>query len=262
MRRSWICPGDKILVSVDMDSAQLRLLANYMDDEDFTKAVLEGEEFDVDGKYVGSDAHTFNGRFFGLISDEDWERAKLTQDKELIKKISNARKKSKNGIYALLFGAGDQKFANTLGYKTAKEGKSVKENYFRRLPKVKALFDRLVSQWKANKWGRGGYIQVAGGAWVWCPSEHKLLNYLLMGSEAQLQNEAICWVNMRIMKIALSGKQLAGIHDELTFEFDESEEQEARNVLSRMYGEASRRFGLSVPVTGTAQIGKNWLNIH
>lgn len=102
MRKSWICPEDSILISVDMDSAQLRLLANYMDDSDFTEAVLEGEEFDADHNYVGTDAHTFNSRFFGLIEDSDWREAIETQDAALIKKLGSARKKGKNAIYALL----------------------------------------------------------------------------------------------------------------------------------------------------------------
>lgn len=102
MRRAWVCEDDDILVSVDMDSAQLRLLANYMGDPEFTKAVMEGTEEDADGNYVGTDAHTFNARFFGLISDEDWKRAIDTQDEELIAYLSKRRKKAKNGIYALL----------------------------------------------------------------------------------------------------------------------------------------------------------------
>lgn len=262
MRRSWTCPDDKILVSVDMDSAQLRLLANYMGDEDFTSAVLDGEEFDDQHNYVGTDAHTFNSRFFGLIDDDDWQKAIDTQDGELIRKVSNARKKGKNGIYALLFGAGDAKFANTVGYKTAEQGKKVKENYYKRLPKVKQLIDRLKDQWQENAFRKGGYIQVAGDTWVWCPSEHKLLNYLLMGSEGALQNEAICWVNMQIMKRKLSGHQLAAIHDEITFEFDLTEEQEGIKIMSEMYGKASERMGLDIAVTGTAQSGRNWADIH
>src|SRR5690606_30386619 len=99
---------------------------------------------------------------------------------------------------------GDEKFAITVGYRKASEGKKVKENYYKRLPKVKKLIDNLKKQWKSHPYKRGGYIQVAGDTWVWCPSEHKLLNYLLMGSEAALQNEAICWVNMQIEKEGLS----------------------------------------------------------
>lgn len=262
MRGAWICAPEDVLVSVDMDSAQLRLLANYMGDPEFTKAVMEGTEEDADGNYVGTDAHTFNARFFGLIEDEDWRRAIDTQDKELIEYLSGRRKKAKNGIYALLFGAGDEKFANTLGYKTAAQGKQVKETYFTRLPKIEQLFKKLKRQWEDNPWRKGGFIEVAGGTWVWCPSEHKLLNYLLMGSEAALQNEAMCWANAQMMKRNLNGHQLAAIHDELTFEFPLTEEREGRKLLTEMYGEASRRMGLEVLVTGTAMTGRNWAEIH
>jgi len=159
-------------------------------------------------------------------------------------------------------GAGDEKFAITVGYRKASEGKKVKENYYKRLPKVKKLIDNLKKQWKSHPYKRGGYIQVAGDTWVWCPSEHKLLNYLLMGSEAALQNEAICWVNMQIEKEGLSGKQLGSFHDELTHEFDLTEKEKGIKLMTQMYGEASRRFKLEVPVTGTAQSGRNWAEIH
>ncbi len=262
MRRCWIAEEGHVLVSVDMDSAQLRLLANYMGDEDFTRAVVDGEEFDTEHNYVGTDAHTFNSRMFGLISDEDWELAVKTQDKELVGKLSKARKVGKSGIYAMLFGAGDEKFANTVGYSKASQGKAVKENYYQRLPKIRALLDRLKSQMEENSYGSGGYIQVAGDTWVWCGSEHKLLNYLLMGSEAVLQNQATCWVNNQMQKRRLSGKMLANIHDEQTFEFKTEERDKGIELLSEMYGAASKALGLEVLVTGAAQSGQSWLDIH
>jgi len=91
-----------VLVSVDMDSAQLRLLANFMGDEEFTKAVLEGSEEDDQGNYLGTDIHTFNAISFGLLTQNDVDRARETQDETLISYLTYWRKKSKNGIYALL----------------------------------------------------------------------------------------------------------------------------------------------------------------
>lgn len=279
MRQAWVSSKGHKLVSVDMDSAQLRLLANYMEDPEFTKAVVEGieevrypeneppdnyYEFS-EGEYkvyVGTDAHTFNARFFGLIDDAEWEKAKKTQSKYLVDKLSKARKKAKNGIYALLFGSGDERFAITVGYKSAHEGKAVKDRYFTRLPKLKRLIDKLVKQMRENPWKGGGYIQVAGGCWVWCHSEHKILNYLLMGSEAQLQNEAICWVNMQNSRRGLHGKQLAAIHDELNWEFPVEEIEDGKKLLTECYSVASRNFKLNVPVTGTAQAGGSWNDVH
>lgn len=180
-------------------------------------------------------------------------------------KRAAVHKRTGEGVAALVeqcVGAGDAKFANTLGYRSAADGASVKQTYFTRLPKVKALINSLEAQWRKNSWKGGGYIEVAGGTMVWCPSQHKLLNYLLMGSEAVVQNEAICWVNMQIRKRKMTGHQLTCIHDEATFEFKREEEQSGKELLSQMYGVASDRLGLDVKITGTAQSGKNWLDVH
>ncbi len=262
MRRSWICPEDKVLVSVDMDSAQIRILANYMGDDEYTQAVTEGQEFDENHRYVATDAHTLHSIAFGTLPQEMVDEARRTQDEELIKKCSAIRKKGKNGYYCLIFGGGDAKLATTLGLKTAKEGAKIKESMFKRLPKLGELQKRLKAQCQENEFRGGGYIQVAGGTWVWCPSDHKLLNYLLMGSEAVIQNEAICWANMQIRKRELSGKQLAAVHDEITFEFDLAQEDIGLQLLTEMYGQASKKLGMDVIVTGTAQSGRNWADIH
>lgn len=263
MREVWTAPEGNILVSVDMDGAQMRLLANYMNDPVYTEAVLNGDEEDEDGNYIGTDAHTMNARAFGLLTDELWEEARATQDPDKVKLCSDIRKICKNGFYALLFGAGDEKMANTLKIKGGKAaGAAAKEKFKAKLHKAGELQEYLVKQWKENSFRRGGYIEVAGNTWVWCPSEHKLLNYLLMGSEAVIQNEAICWVNPEMEKRGLSGEQKAAIHDELTFEFPLTEEKEGIILLSEMYTVASQKCGLDVIVSGTAKSGVSWLDVH
>jgi len=213
MREVWRASEGKVLISVDMDSAQIRLLANFMGDSEYTKAVLEGMEFDENHKYFGTDPHTLNCIAFGTLDEDLQRKAVETQDSDLIDQCSKIRKVSKNGFFALLFGAGDVKLANTLKLKGgAKAGKQAKESFRSKLSKAGELQDRLLSQWKRNTFRRGGFIEVAGGTWVWCPSEHKLLNYLLMGSEAVLQNQAICWVNAEMERRGLHGVQKLAIH--------------------------------------------------
>jgi hypothetical protein len=263
MREVWQAPEDHVLVSVDMDSAQMRLLANYMGDDEYTKAVMEGEEFDSDHRYVGTDAHTLNAKAFGTLPDELWEEARLTQDPDLIAQCSSIRKTGKNGFYALLFGAGDVKLANTLKVKGgANAGAKIKNSFRKKLKKAGDLQDRLLKQWKSNSFRRGGYIEVCGNTWVWCPSEHKLLNYLLMGSEAVLQNQAIVWANAEARRRGLKGSQILAVHDEITFEFPSNEKEEGVALLTEMYSKASKTCGLDVIVSGTAQAGKTWLDIH
>lgn len=262
MRRAWVADEGKILVSVDMDSAQLRLLANFMGDPIYTNAVLTGMEFDQDHNYVGTDPHTMNGIAFGVIDPDMVQEARETQNKDLIKFLGDTRKYCKNGIYAYLFGAGDEKLATTLKLKTAADGKRIKESFTSKLPAMGELQERLLRQYNENKYGRGGFIEVAGNTWTYCTSEHKLLNYLLMSSEAVLQNDAVCWLNGRIHRMGLQGRQILSVHDELTAEFPLDEKQIAMKIMTDMYGDCSKRIGLEVLVTGQAQSGYSWLDIH
>jgi DNA polymerase I-like protein with 3'-5' exonuclease and polymerase domains len=280
MRKPWVAEKGHYLVSTDMDSAQLRLLANYMEDDEFTLAVTEGEEFKMyppnekpekycevmdDGwykVYVGTDAHTFNMRYFTLATDDEWMKAIGTQDIDLIHSLSNRRKKSKNGIYCLLFGGGNDKFARTLGYADSRKGKKIKDAYFTRLPKIKKLIDRLEAQFNSHAWNGGGYIQVAGGAWVWSNSKHKLLNYLLMGSEAMVQNVAIVWKNDQYERQNIQSKQVLTVHDEQTDECPVEYVEQVKDVMTQMYGKASDILKLKVAVTGTAVSGGCYLDVH
>ena len=212
MRASWIAEEGHKLVSVDMDSAQLRILANFMGDDAYTEAVVSGIEFDDNHNYVGKDAHTANSIAFGEMTEEMVQEARETQDEELIHKLSGIRKYCKNAIYAYLFGAGNSKFAQTLKKSSAEEGQRIKESFETKLPALGALQDRLRKMFKENPYGRGGFIEVAGGTWLYCDSEHKLLNYLLMGSEAQLQQEAVCWLNHHMRKEGIVGNQILSVH--------------------------------------------------
>lgn len=162
MRKSWVADEGCVLVSVDMDSAQLRLLANFMGDPEYTHAVLTGMEFDENHNYVGTDPHTLNAQAFGVMSPDMVEEARETQDAGLIKQLSDIRKYSKNGIYAYLFGAGDEKLATTLKLKTAAQGKAIKDSFTRKLPAMGELQERLMKEYREHGYGKGGFIQVAG----------------------------------------------------------------------------------------------------
>lgn len=319
MREVWGCEEGTSVISVDMNSAQLVLLCNFMGDPDFTYAVTKGKE-DVEFKrtedgryycskldkyldptidkylnydeendlyvvYTGTDAHSFNSIQFTLNEESDIITARATQDEDLIHKISNGRKKAKNGIYCLLFGGGDEKFAKTIKVKTTEEGARIKQTYFTRLPKIKALLDRLEDEFKATKKAlgqvfgkthpicKGGFITVAG-AYLWCNSPHKILNYLLMGSEAQVQNEAVNWacrqmLDKGLMKLngrkpAIGARLLCAYHDENSWEVPNEMVHDAKAVIDEMYGTASKALGLlpETLVTGTGKVGKNWLDVH
>ena len=108
MRSLFIVPEDKVLVGADLSGLELRCLAHYMKDDDYTKSLLTG------------DIHTVNQKSAGL----------------------DTRDKAKTFIYAFLYGAGDKKIGSIAGGGVA-EGKKLKENFLNNTPSLKKLRERV-----------------------------------------------------------------------------------------------------------------------
>jgi len=119
MRGCWIVPKGYKLVGMDASGLELRMLAHYMNDPDYTREVTDG------------DVHTANQRAAGL-KDRDT---------------------AKTFIYAFLYGAGDAKIGSIVGG-TAADGKSLKAKFLRNTPALADLRDR-VSRAAKRGWLRG-----------------------------------------------------------------------------------------------------------
>src|SRR5260370_7981854 len=88
MRSCFSAHKNKVLVGVDAEGIQLRIFAHYIDDQEFTDAIVKGSKHD------GSDPHSLNQRILGSIC--------------------KSRAAAKRFIYALLLGAGIKKLAEVL----------------------------------------------------------------------------------------------------------------------------------------------------
>ena len=80
-RSCWIVPDGYKLVGIDASGLELRMLAHYMNDEDYINEIING------------DIHTTNQKLAGLES----------------------RTQAKTFIYALIYGAGDAKLGTVVG---------------------------------------------------------------------------------------------------------------------------------------------------
>jgi DNA polymerase I-like protein with 3'-5' exonuclease and polymerase domains len=108
MRQCWTSrPGYKI-VGCDASGLELRMLAHYMNDDAYTKEVLEG------------DIHTANQHAAGLAT----------------------RDLAKTFIYAFLYGAGDAKIGSIVGG-NATAGRRLKQQFLDNTPALKRLRDRV-----------------------------------------------------------------------------------------------------------------------
>lgn len=114
-RSCWTVPEGKALVGFDASGLELRMLAHYMDDKEFTNVLLT------------EDIHTRNQLAAGL----------------------ETRPQAKTFIYAFLYGAGDAKIGTIVGG-SAKDGANLKRRFLSNTPSLESLRDRV-----ARASGRG-----------------------------------------------------------------------------------------------------------
>lgn len=89
LRSLWCAPKNRLLVGCDAEGIQLRIFAHYIDDPEFTDALVKGKKDDK------TDPHSLNQRILGSAC--------------------RSRAAAKRFIYALLLGAGMGKLSEILG---------------------------------------------------------------------------------------------------------------------------------------------------
>lgn len=191
--RSIIIAGEgNDIVGVDMASAQLAIAAYYANNSTYYNAVASGDEVrkDETGKevYVGESAHCFSARLFDMVTEEQWQEAVKNQSPDLIHKLTLIRKRSKAGSFMVIFGAAGKLLAKLLKI-PEKEG-NIKKDAFLTQMGLKPVVEWLATCESKYKRGRGWYLPLPCGYWVYCKSAHKSLNYLVQGTEAVAQKLA------------------------------------------------------------------------
>ena len=107
-RALWTVDEGNAIVGIDLAQLELRCLAHYMQDEDYTTTLLSG------------DIHEKNRQAAGLSS----------------------RGEAKRFGFAFLYGAGGAKIGQILGC-SAQEGQAVINRYLKAMPKLKSLRDKV-----------------------------------------------------------------------------------------------------------------------
>ena len=107
-RSCWIVPKGYKLTGIDASGLELRMLAHFMDDADYTNTILTG------------DIHTANQLAAGL----------------------ETRNQAKTFIYAYLYGAGDEKIGSIVGGGRAK-GKKLKDSFLKATPALATLKENV-----------------------------------------------------------------------------------------------------------------------
>ena len=220
-RSCWIVEEGNKLVGIDASGLELRMLAHYMDDKEFINEIING------------DIHTANQKLAKLKS----------------------RDKAKTFIYALMYGAGDEKLGKVVGGNTS-DGKRARQYFFDNKPEFKSLRDR-VQRAAAKK-----YLKGIDGRKLYIRNNHAALNTLLQGAGAIVMKKALSLLDNKLKLNTIDYKFVANIHDEWQVEVRESQADFVGLRAVEAITEAGEHFNLRCPLDGEYKIGDNWSETH
>jgi len=229
IRRMFKATDGYVFMGADLAGLEARMLAHYMEDDEFTNEVLDG------------DIHTFNQHKAGLPN----------------------RDAAKTFFYGLVYGAGDAKVGSLVNG-GAKEGKVIKDAYFKALPKLKKLIE--VKQKEASS----GTIQSLDGRLIKIPREEdgrgfasrKALNSLLQSSGAIFAKTWGVFAKKYIDEHNLRAYFLISMHDEYQLEVHPDDVEETKKALYYGVEMANKLYDVKCKNDIEIKTGKNWEDTH
>ena len=231
--RSCFTAGEgRVLVSCDSDSNQLRGLCHYLNNQEVTEAVVDGKNED------GTDIHSRVAQIIGVT-----------------------RPTAKTVTYALLFGAGDAKLAESAGQKG--KGAEIKEKLLAAYPGFDEMLGRFESEWEHNAYEHDrGFVLGLDGRRVFT-EKRKAFNALLQAFEATICKEACVQAERMIKAESLDAKVVCHYHDEVTYDVADADAKRVGEILEYCFGpHVTEKYNLNVTMGGTSAIGGSWYDVH
>lgn len=237
MRSLWRAGQGYRQIGCDAEGIQLRILAHYMDDEQFTRALVSGRSED------GTDVHTLN-----------WK--KLNGNTEVCKDRTTA----KTFIYSYLLGAGVGKTAQIFSC-TEGEAREARDRFQNSFPGLGRIKNELIPSD-----ARRGWFEGLDGRPVMCDSEHLMLaGYLQNGESIVMKHANWKWRN-DLKRDKLQVYQMAYVHDEWQVRFQDKYPEDVQIHIGKTMADAITWAGIDLgvkcPLAGSFKIGKDWADCH
>jgi DNA polymerase I-like protein with 3'-5' exonuclease and polymerase domains len=233
-RDLWTVEKGYKLVGIDASGLELRMLAHYMNDNEYTNEVVSG------------DIHTANQTAAGL----------------------QTRNQAKTFIYAFLYGAGSAKIGSIVGG-SAKEGQKLIDSFLQNTPKLKRLREKV-----ARLYAKEGWLQGLDGRKLLVRAEHSALNTLLQGAGAIVMKQAVVILHKRLRKAKIDFKMVANVHDEWQIEVEENRAEEVGKMGRQAIADVVKELKvlddpvpnpkkrLRCPLDGEFKVGNSWKETH
>ncbi|NDJ61086.1 MAG: DNA polymerase I, partial [Chloroflexi bacterium] len=236
VRRAFVTPPARVLLSVDYSQVELRILAHATQEQTLLDAFHQGQDIHA------TTAAIVNGIPLDQVTYEQRSFAKRVN-------------------FGLLYGMGAFRLARDSNL-TLAQAREFINTYFERLPNIKAYMDRTPKIAKEH-----GYLTTLFGRRKRFPglnasnhtvrqqTEREAINMPIQGTAADIIKKAMIELAAALQQQGLGGRMILQVHDELVLEVPEDQlEQTAALVVSTM----ENTYALTAPLRANAQAGHNW----
>lgn len=234
-RSLWTADPNTVLVGCDAEGIQLRILAHYINDPVFTKALISGD------KKTGTDAHSLNAKALGEVC---------------LRHGDKARDRAKTFIYAFVLGASPPKVAEIFECRTG-EAEDAIDRFVAAYPGL-AILKREIIPRDAKR----GYFEGFDGRCVKQTSEHLMLAGYLQAGEACIMKHARKLWNDRLKSNGTWFRQVNFVHDEWQTVALRADADTVGRTQSQAIVDTGITLGVRCPQAGEYKIGLNWAETH
>jgi len=232
IRKCFIAPTGRVLISTDYSQIQLRLLADVADVKSFKETFERGE-----------DIHSKTARTI----------FKIPEDEPLPKDL---RAKAKTLNFSIIYGISSFGLANQLGVSRT-EAQSIIDSYLAGLPEIKNYFDKIKQFALDNgcvytPWGRRIELPEVKNPRLRAYALRAAVNAPIQGFEADIMRLAM----VKISKIESgSTKMIMQVHDEIVCECNTAESLSFSDQVKNTMENVAH---LSVPLLAETNISTDW----
>ncbi|MFZ3209485.1 MAG: DNA polymerase I [Geobacteraceae bacterium] len=240
IRRAFVAPEGRLLLSADYSQIELRVLAHLSGDPVFCDAFARDEDI-----HLRTAIEVF-GLFPEMVTPE-------------------MRRQAKTINFGVIYGQGAFSLGKQLGVST-KTAKEFIDNYFARHKGAQAFLESCVKDAEKN-----GYVTTLLGRRLPIPdimssngnirsfAERNAINYPIQGSAADIIKQAMVRIFERMRREGVESRLIMQVHDELVFEVSEREKLHMEKLVRH---EMEHAVELRVPLKVDINFGRNWSEAH
>lgn len=240
IRRAFIAEEGCLFLSADYSQIELRLLADFSQDEIMLDAFRHGK-----------DIHAIT--------------ASKIYHKELADVTANDRRHAKTANFGIIYGISAFGLSTRLNIPRA-DAKEIIDNYFITFPTIKKYMSDSVEEAREK-----GYVKTRMGRKRMLPdinsrnpvvrgyAERNAVNAPIQGTAADIIKVAMIRIYAEMKERGLRSRMIMQVHDELNFNVPEDEVGVMQELVTRQMADA---WHGNVTLTASSGVATNWLDAH